>query len=159
MDRDRKFLNACERGEFNVIKAFLDSRQADYDYCWDDAIWVSIRSGHIEIVKLLLNLPEINTDDINMAFTEASSLGHIEIIKLILSQTKVKPTNNHRVIQMAAKNGHIAIVQELSVWYHEHGYNIDNIIKIIDNKDNKIDLADLKSYLDGLNMIKYSGRD
>ena len=112
--------------------------------------------SHAEVVKLLLTDPRVNpADDKNYAIRCASQNGHVEVVRILLADPRVNPVDcDNYAIKYASYDGRVEVVKELSLWY----YNIDNIISIINTQDNKIDLIELRNYLEEVNMIKFAGR-
>ena len=112
------------------------------------------KNDDVEVVKLLL----INKKNSDFAINYASMTGCKKIVKLLLTDYKVNLAKDTLTIQLAAQFGHTECVKELSIWYLEHGYTVDDIINIINIHSARIDLAKLREYLEELNMIKYAGR-
>ena len=126
---NNKLLCACIMGDIEYIKLILNDPKFNINYIGDVALEIVSRKGHVEIVKLFLTLPEINPADAS-----------------------------HSAIITAARNNKMDVVKILSLWYVENGYEIDNIINIINSADFVFNSAELREYLEELNMIKYAGR-
>ncbi|KAI9328150.1 ankyrin repeat-containing domain protein [Obelidium mucronatum] len=76
--------------------------------------WASKR-GHTHLVKLLLQDPDVQPQDLeNRAFKAATHYGHFEIVKLLLGDSRVDPTVSCNYgFRFAAFEGHLEIVNLL----------------------------------------------
>ncbi len=83
-------------------------------YCGVDSIAVD-ESGHIEVVRLLLQDPRVNpAAGNNSAISGASKNGHVEVVKFLLQDPRVDPrANDNCAILAASGKGYAKVVQLL----------------------------------------------
>ena len=81
----------------------------------DEAIRSASIRGHIEIVRLLLERPEVDISARNNeALRFASMAGHTDIVRMLLKRPEVNPVAKKSwAIRLASMNGHTDIVRML----------------------------------------------
>ena len=84
---------ACENGLIEIVQLLLDAGiKANVSKL---GIYGAAKAGHYEIVKLLLEYPEVNANDSNFsAINKAAKNNYDDIVKLILQKrTNITPAN------------------------------------------------------------------
>jgi len=95
----------------HIVIVKLLLEHPDIDVNLCTPLYCACSNGHIDIVQLLLEHPNINLNYC-VPLVEAFYSGHIEIVKLLLKQKDID-VNKGGALAAACKNGHIGIVQLL----------------------------------------------
>ncbi len=140
----KKIINKeTENGSEEIIDLLYNNiNLVDWDYNID--LSVASKNGHLQIVKLLLKIPDIDINIYNWNFwphqtpiEEASRNGHIKIVKLLLEFPSIKLNNS---LHAATANNHIEVVKLLlkySIKYIDNALhtaiynNYANIVKLL----------------------------
>ncbi len=93
-EKERIFIQACERGYFHFINTFLaQDTTFDPSFQASEAIGQACRKGNIDIVKLLLQDKRVDPSaGYNYAIKIASQKGFVDIVKLLLQDNRVQST-------------------------------------------------------------------
>jgi len=106
------FIQAVRDGDLEKVKLLLPISDPSENN--SDAIRWASYNGHLEVVKLLLSDPRVDSSDVNTAIRYASSNGRTEIVKFLLADPRVDPSaNNSDAIRWASNNGHLEVVKLL----------------------------------------------
>ena len=109
------------------VQRLIGCPGVDINYALSDGrtgLWRAAYEGHLEVVKLLLSVPEI---DVNQAKTTtgatplfmASQKGHDKVVKALLADHRVDPNirrkggTKNNAVNVAAFYGHLEVVKLL----------------------------------------------
>jgi len=90
LDPNMKILKGCEYGVLWLVKQGIDEG-GDPTINHNSPIILAIDNEHIDIIKYLLTIPEVDpSDQYNSAIWNASDNKNFEIVKLLLLNKKVR---------------------------------------------------------------------
>ena len=134
-DQSQAFIRACYRGYADIVQGFLADGRVDPAAAinvvmkWrdrhgvmhmgcvysTDAICVSSRNGHADIVKLLLADGRADpTVRDNEPIRMSCASGQADVVRLLLADPRVDPAaKNNNAICMSSRNAHTDVVQLL----------------------------------------------
>ncbi|KAJ3320777.1 hypothetical protein HDU76_000229 [Blyttiomyces sp. JEL0837] len=81
----------------------------------NEALLSALKEGHVEVVKLLLNVPGVDvTVDHNRALRQMGAEGHVDVVKLLLNIPGVDASaRDNDALKKAASKGHVEVVKLL----------------------------------------------
>jgi ankyrin repeat protein len=119
---DRRFLDAVKNGDGDwlvpIVKLIKQGADLEASYSYYTPLGIAASSGHIEIVKFLLELGASINVLYYVPLIAAAERGHIEIVKALLEKgagTEIRDSAGRMALAKAAGGGHIEIVKLLLV--------------------------------------------
>jgi hypothetical protein len=114
-DPEAILLECCKTGRPLVVIEYLITRLLIAVGLTPLFIMSASRSGHVQVVKLLLSDKRVDPSaGDNRAIKNASINGHVEVVKVLLSDPRVDPSaGNNDAIRRASENGHVEVVKLL----------------------------------------------
>ena len=110
----KHFKEMCKKGDLTEIKKLISDgvdATADDNY----AIRYASERGHLEVVKFLSTLPNVDATANNCAIQLASSNGHLEVVKFLSTLPGVDASaQDNEAINNAILNGHLEVVKFLA---------------------------------------------
>lgn len=109
-DINMKFLNACNSGDIQKVKDFLNPLTENgykIDPAFDNntAIWLACDNQHLSIVKLLLGDKRVDPSaNDNIALCSAVESKNLEIIRLLLGDERVVDKLDSETLKLLRSN-------------------------------------------------------
>jgi ankyrin repeat protein len=109
------FLESCRAGDLNKVMKYVREGSEPTSTQNNLAVRYASQYGHLEVVKFLVTLPNVDpTANNNFAFQAASAKGHLEVVKFLVGLPNVDAVaNDNCAVQMASKYGHLEVVKFL----------------------------------------------
>jgi len=108
------FISLFDKNQVNEIKDLINKNNSLVNIKQNYPIGLACEHGNLDLVKFILNFPEVNPSDYNnYAFSQAAGNGYIKILKILLSDKRLDLDNNYESIEFAYTNKHYDIVDFL----------------------------------------------
>lgn len=121
----RAFLNACLRGNTNVVQDCLKDPNVDPSFRDNQAIVFAASFGFAGVTRVLLEDPRVDPSvKDNEAFCRAAENGHVKVVRLLLTDARVNPSaRGHYALRWAAYNAHVDVLLLLLSVHHKRKYS------------------------------------
>jgi ankyrin repeat protein len=99
---------------YKLFRYCVEVFKSDQSVLDNEAIRLSSINGHHQIVKDLLQIPEVDPTALdNQALVKSSENGHIEVVKLLVEDARFDSRALHNAIRGAYMQGHFEVVEYL----------------------------------------------